>query len=108
MTVSKTINLNTAERPCYDGPDYNEQEYLRMVELMREKLNCTTPYVPKHLRLGLPVCPDNEKIRQAQDLLRTRVGYMNPNMWNSDYYFIPPCTYYEFNLYELSHRESSK
>ena len=106
VTVSKTINLNTAERPCYEGSDYNDQEYLRLAELMREKLNCSTPFVPKHLRLGLPVCPDNGKIRQAGDLLRTRVGYMNPNMWNKDYFFVPPCTYYEFNLYELSHRES--
>ena len=108
VTVSKTINLSTKDRPCYDGSDYNEQEYLKLVEVMREKINCTTPYVPKHLRLGLPVCPDNEKGRQAQDLLRTRVGYMNPNMWNTDYYFIPPCTYYEFNLYQLSHSENSK
>ena len=83
VTVSKTINLNTAERPCYDGSDYNDQEYLKVVELMREKVNCTTPFVPKHLRLGLAVC-DNERGRQAQDLLRTRVGYMNPNMWNTD------------------------
>ena len=108
MTVSKTINLNTAERPCYEGSDYNDQEYLKVVELMRAKLNCTTPFVPKHLRLGLPVCPDNEKGRQAQDFLRTRTGDKQPNMWNSDYYFVPPCTFYEFNLYELSHRESSK
>ena len=126
VTVSKTINLNTAERPCYDGSDYNDQEYLKVVELMRDKVNCTTPFVPKHLRLGLAVC-DNERGRQAQDLLRTRVGYMNPNMWNTgsicninhkllvlnvrmspDYYFVPPCTFYEFNLYELSHLDRAK
>ena len=108
MTVSKTINLNTAERPCYEGSDYNDQEYLRLVELMRDRFNCTTPFLPKHLRLGLPVCADNDVGRQAQDLLRTRVGYMNPNMWNTGYYFLPPCTYYEFNLYELSFRESRR
>ena len=108
VTVSKTINLNTEERPCYEGSDYNDQEYLKVVELMRSKFNCTTPFVPKHLRLGLPVCPDNESGRQAHDFVRTRTGDKQPNMWNSDYYFVPPCTYYEFNLYELSHRESSK
>ena len=36
MRVSKTINLNTVERPCYEGEDYNDQEYLQLAEIIRE------------------------------------------------------------------------
>ena len=105
--MSKTINLNTAERPCYDRDDYNEQEYLKLVELMREEAGCVTPFVPLHLRGGLQVCKDSELGRKVTDLMRTKVGYMNPNMWSSDYYFMPPCTFYEFTLYELSRTEGN-
>ena len=107
VTVSKTINLNTAERPCYDGDDYNKQEYIRLVALMREQLGCVSPFIPRQLRDGLQVCGDNKLGRRAADILRTRVGWRNPNMWKSDYYFMPPCTFYEFTMYELSRSESS-
>ena len=108
MSVSKTINLNTAERPCYEGDDYNDQEDIKLVELMRKQFGCVAPVIPGHLRGGLEVCRDNSLGRKVTDLLRTRVANMNPNMWNSDYYFMPPCTFYEFTLYELSRTKSTR
>ena len=50
LTVAKTINLNTVERPCYEGEDYNDQEYLRLAEMIRTEVGCTSPFVPPQLR----------------------------------------------------------
>ena len=50
LTVAKTINLNTVERPCYEGEDYNDQEYLRLADMIRTEVGCTSPFVPPQLR----------------------------------------------------------
>ena len=55
VVVSKTINLNTAERPCYEGEDYNDQEYIRLADMIRTEVGCTSPFVPPHLRQGSPL-----------------------------------------------------
>ena len=39
--------------------------------------------------------------KKVMDFLKSNLAYMNPNMWRADYYFIPPCTFYEFTLYEV-------
>ena len=36
ITVSKSQNLNTESRPCYEGKDYTDQEYLKLGELIKE------------------------------------------------------------------------
>ena len=102
--MAKTINLNTVERPCYDGEDYNDQEYLRLAEMIRTEVGCTSPFVPSHLREGLEVCRDQAKGKMVQDLLVTNLAAMNPNMWSSDFYFVPPCIFYEFTLQEISRK----
>ena len=104
LTVSKTINLNTAERPCYDGEDYNDQEYLRLAELIRTEVGCTSPFVPPQLRQGLELCRDPARGRLVQDLLGSSLASLNPNMWSEDFYFVPPCVFYEFSLHELSRK----
>ena len=38
MTVSKTINLNTKERPYYDGADYNDQEFLELGKIIKDQV----------------------------------------------------------------------
>ena len=66
VTVLKTINLNTAERACYMGEDYNDQEYHRLAQMIRASINL--------------------------------------NLWSSDFYFVPPCVFYEFSLKEKSRK----
>ena len=104
VVVRKTINLNTVERPCYDGEDYNDQEYLRLAEMIRTEVGCTSPFVPPQLREGLEVCRDPARGKLVQDLLLTNLASMNPNMWSSDFYFVPPCVFYEFTLQEKSRK----
>ena len=101
VTVSKSKNLDTESRPCYDGDDYTDQEYLKLGEIIKEKFQCTTPFIPKHLRQGLEICKDKKMGKMVMDFLKSNVAYLNPNMWRSDYYFIPPCTFYEFTLQEM-------
>ena len=100
VTVSKSQNLDTASRPCYDGDDYTDQEYLRLGEIIKEKFQCTSPFIPKHLRQGLDICKDKKMGKIVMDLIKSNLAYLNPNMWRSDYYFIPPCNFYEFTLRE--------
>ena len=104
LTVAKTINLNSVERPCYEGEDYNDQEYLRLAEMIRTEVGCTSPFVPPQLREGLEVCSDPARGRLVQDLLLTNLASLNPNMWSSDFYFVPPCVFYEFSLKEFSRK----
>ena len=104
LTVSKTINLNTVARPCYDGEDYNDQEYLRLAEMIRTEVGCTSPFVPPHLREGLELCRDPARGKLVQDLLWTNLASVNPNMWSEDHYFVPPCVFYEFSLSEISRK----
>ena len=101
VTVSKSQNLNTASRPCYDGDDYTDQEYLKLSEIIKEKFQCTSPFIPKHLRRGLDICKDKKMGKMVMDFLKSNLAYLNPNMWRSDYYFIPPCTFFEFTLQEM-------
>ena len=105
ITVSKSMNLDTDSRPCYDGDDYTDQEYLKLGQIIKEKFQCTSPFIPEHLRLGLSICQDNKMGRMVMEFIRSNVGHINPNMWRSDYYFIPPCTFYEFTLRE-TYRDS--
>ena len=100
ITVSKSQNLNSDDRPCYDGADYTDQEYLKLGEIIKERFQCTAPFVPRHLRLGLAICRDEKQGKKVMDFMKSQMASMNPNMWRSDYYFIPPCTFYEFSLYE--------
>ena len=92
VTVLKTINLNTAERACYEGEDYNDQEYLRLAQMIRAEVGCTSTFFPAHLRDGL------------EDLLVTNLASINLNLWSSDFYFVPPCVFYEFSLKEKSRK----
>ena len=101
VTVSKSKNLDTESRPCYDGDDYTDQEYLKLGEIIKEKFQCTSPFIPKHLRQGLEICKDKQMGKMVMDFLKSNMAYLNPNMWRSDYYFIPPCTFYEFSLNEM-------
>ena len=101
VTVSKSQNLDTASRPCYDGDDYTDQEYLKLSEIIKEKFQCTSPFIPKHLRRGLDICKDKKMGKMVMDFLKSNLAYLNPNMWRSDYYFIPPCTFFEFTLQEM-------
>ena len=39
--------------------------------------------------------------KKVMDFIKSNLAYLNPNMWRTDYYFIPPCTFYEFTLYEV-------
>ena len=100
VDVSKSNNLNTASRPCYDGDDYTDQEYLKLQQIIKEKFQCTSPFIPKHLRLGLNLCRDKRMGRIVMNFIKSNLAVLNTNMWKSDFYFIPPCTYYEFNLRE--------
>ena len=65
VTVSKSKNLDTDSRPCYDGDDYTDQEYLKLGEIIKEKFQCTSPFIPKHLRQGLSICKDNRMGRMV-------------------------------------------
>ena len=108
VTVSKSKNLDTASRPCYDGDDYTDQEYLKLGEIIKEKFQCSSPFIPKHLRHGLDICKDNSKAKKVMEFTRANMATMNPNMWRSDYYFIPPCTFFEFTLRETFEKGYSK
>ena len=100
VTVSKSQNLDTASRPCYDGDDYTDQEYLKLGEIIKEKFQCTSPFIPKHLRQGLTICKDQRMGKKVWNFMQSNLACMNPNMWRSDFYFIPPCTFYEFTSRE--------
>ena len=95
------MNLDSRDRPCYEGDDYTDQEYLRMGEILKEKFHCTSPSIPKHLRHGLHICTDEKIGEKVTDFMRSNMAYLNAKMWRSDYYFMPPCTFYEFSLYEM-------
>ena len=100
VTVSKSQNLDTTSRPCYDGDDYTDQEYLKLGEIIKEKFQCTSPFVPKHLRQGLTICKDQRMGKKVWNFIHSNLAFMNFNMWRSDFYFIPPCTFYEFTSRE--------
>ena len=59
VSLSKTSALNTVSRPCYEGNDYGDQEYHKLVQLVKEGF---TEH-PLHIlamvvcRRGLAVCP---------------------------------------------------
>lgn len=36
VSLSKTSALNTVSRPCYEGNDYGDQEYHKLVQLVKE------------------------------------------------------------------------
>ena len=77
VTVSKSQNLDTASRPCYDGDDYTDQEYLRLGEIIKEKFQCTSPFVPKHLRQGLTICKDQRMGKKVWNFTQSNLAFMN-------------------------------
>ena len=42
VSLSKTSALNTVSRPCYEGNDYGEQEYIKVVQLVKEGFTTST------------------------------------------------------------------
>ena len=39
LTTSKNSALSTASRPCYEGNDYGDQEYFKLVQLVKERVH---------------------------------------------------------------------
>ena len=78
ITVSKSQNLDSASRPCYEGEDYTDQEYLKLGEMIKERFQCTSPFIPRHLRLGLHICKEGNIL----DILTTEIclGRINMNL----------------------------
>ena len=46
--------------------------------------------------------PEEEPNSGLEDLLVT--NSINLNLWSSDFYFVPPCVFYEFSLKEKSRK----
>ena len=78
ITVSKSQNLDSASRPCYEGEDYTDQEYLKLGEMIKERFQCTSPFIPRHLRLGLHIC----KAGNILDILTTEIHMSWKNQYD--------------------------
>ena len=46
VSLSKTSALNTVSRPCYEGNDFGHQEYLRLVQLVKEGFTSLRDHYP--------------------------------------------------------------
>lgn len=53
--------LSTQDRPCYNGPDYGYQEYVKLAELVKEKFGCMSPFIPERFRGDTQLCRNQTK-----------------------------------------------
>ena len=100
LTTSKSSALTRGSRPCYDGEDYGDQEYLKLVQIVEEKFGCMSPFIPRKYRPGLGLCRNQTTARILNQFLKRSVALtgISANLWSSDYYFMPPCTTFKYNI----------
>ena len=70
VTVSKMSALSRQDRPCYNGPDYGYQEYVKLAELVREKFGCMSPFIPERFRGGTQLCRNQTKVGSGSRSLK--------------------------------------
>ena len=99
--MEKFKNLNTKTSPCYSKGNYSEMELSKLGELFKKTHNCTSPFIPPHLRHGAEICRNSSIGSLVQSMFRASSGVFATNNWKSNYLFMPPCTYNSYSVSAL-------
>ena len=105
VTVAKTIDLNQRTKPCYDpkdydGKNYGKHEFEQLEKKIMEKFKCTTPFIPKEVREGDPICTDQKVGKLVHTFLESSASFLSTNIWSEHFHSLPPCVYHTHTFIE--------
>ena len=105
VTVEKTVDLDQKNRPCYDpaknnNVSFGEHDYRVLAHKIMEKFNCTTLFIPEEFRLGAEICKNETRLYHVHQFIQYSSSSHATNLWTSNYYTIPPCTYHKYTVHD--------